>query len=964
MAAILDRLTSALSAHYRVLRELGSGGMATVYLAEDLKHQRNVAVKVLRPELAAALGSERFLREITIAAHLQHPHILPLHDSGEAEGFLYYVMPFVDGESLRERLRRDGALTVPETLHLVLEIVDALAYAHARGLVHRDIKPENIMMSGRHALVADFGIAKAVSAAGYGTGVTMVGMAVGTPAYMAPEQAAADPDTDHRADLYSVGTLAYELLAGHPPYAGNTPQSVLAAQLTTAPRPINVVRPEIPPRLAAIIMRCLENDPAQRWPSAEALQSELEAVSRIATAPARWSSRRLAVALGIAAVCAAPVGFAYKTKARQATEERWVRDTALPQIRLFADSGLREPAFALALRAMALAPWVDTALGPVWQRFAGRIDLRTHPESVTVSWAQYGDSSPQWLPLGITPLDSIRISSLARLKFEMDGYRPLELVTATWIKHEEPFTLRALGAPEDSMVDMPGRKTQVYLPGLDHLPEIQLSPFRLGRWEVTNKEFKRFVDQGGYRRRELWEHRFMLGGRSLSWEAAMARLVDKTGRPGPATWEASDYPAGQADHPVAGVSWYEAAAYAKFVRKDLPTVYHWAAAAQTPIAYAMVPRSNFSAEGPAPVGLYPGMGLYGVRDIAGNVREWCLNETGESHYILGGGWSDPEYSFTDAYAQPGFDRAPINGIRLIEYTNRDSSVALASKPVKRAFRDFSKERPVADHIFEVLKRQFKYDRLPLNAVTQAVDTTEDWIREKVEFNAAYGHERLPAYLFLPRRSKPPYQTIIYFPGSNSLHTRTAEGSLETRNFDYILKSGRAVMYPVYKSTYERGDGLSSDYADESSNYREHVVMWAKDLRRSIDYLETRPEITTEKLGYFGFSWGGALGGILPAVEPRLKVSVLLVAGLQFQRAQPEVEPLNYLPRVKIPVLMLNGQYDFFFPVKTSQIPMFRLLGTPTEHKRQVISPGGHFVPRAQQISETLAWLDRHIGAVP
>jgi dienelactone hydrolase len=355
------------------------------------------------------------------------------------------------------------------------------------------------------------------------------------------------------------------------------------------------------------------------------------------------------------------------------------------------------------------------------------------------------------------------------------------------------------------------------------------------------------------------------------------------------------------------------------------------------------------------------MGLYGVRDIAGNVREWCLNRTGESHYILGGGWSDPEYAFTDAYAQPPFNRAPINGIRLVEYSTPDSAVAVASKPVERAFRDFSKETPIPNHIFTVFRRYFEYDRTPLNPEVQLLDTTEDWTRQRIEIDAAYGGERLPAYLFLPRKGRPPYQTIIYFPGSNSIHTRTAEGSLETRNFDYIVKSGRAVMYPVYKSTYERGDGLASDYANQSSSYREHVVMWVKDLRRAIDYLETRPEIASRKLGYFGFSWGGYLGGLVPAVEPRLRVSVLLVAGLQFPRGQPEVEPVNYLPRIKIPVLMLNGQYDFFFPVQTSQVPMFRLLGTPVQHKRQVISEGGHFVPRAQQISETLAWLDRYLG---
>src|SRR5207342_3609582 len=222
-----SRLAAALADRYRVERELGQGGMATVYLAEDLKHHRKVALKVLRPELAAALGPERFFREIEVAAQLQHPHILPLHDSGEAGGFLYYVMPYVDGESLRDRLTRQGALPVQDAVRLLSEVADALAEAHRRGVVHRDIKPENIMLTGRHALVTDFGVAKAISEATGRQQLTTAGVALGTPSYMAPEQAAADPNLDHRVDIYAVGCLGYELLTGRPPFVRTTPQEVL-----------------------------------------------------------------------------------------------------------------------------------------------------------------------------------------------------------------------------------------------------------------------------------------------------------------------------------------------------------------------------------------------------------------------------------------------------------------------------------------------------------------------------------------------------------------------------------------------------------------------------------------------------------------------------------------------------------------------------------------------------------------
>ncbi|MEP6574612.1 MAG: serine/threonine-protein kinase, partial [Gemmatimonadota bacterium] len=255
MTEVLRRLTAALADRYRIERGLGQGGMATVYLADDLRHERKVAIKVLRPELAHALGPERFLREIRIAAQLQHPHILPLLESGEADGFLYYVMPYVKGQSLRDRLTREGELPVTEAVRLLTEVVDALALAHEHGVVHRDIKPDNVMLSGRHALVMDFGVAKAISEAARGSSITTLGIAVGTPAYMSPEQAAADPHVDHRSDIYSVGVMAYEMLTGRPPFTGTTPQQVLAAQVSQTPDPVSKHRASIPPALEQVVMK-------------------------------------------------------------------------------------------------------------------------------------------------------------------------------------------------------------------------------------------------------------------------------------------------------------------------------------------------------------------------------------------------------------------------------------------------------------------------------------------------------------------------------------------------------------------------------------------------------------------------------------------------------------------------------------------------------------------------------------
>src|SRR6266704_6109660 len=245
MADLLERLHAALAPRYRVLRELGAGGMAVVFLAEDLRHRRRVALKVLRPELAAEIGPERFLREIEMAAGLNHPHILPLLDSGEAGGLLYYVMPYVEGESLRGRLAHEKQLPLDDALQIACEVADALSYAHSHDVIHRDIKPENILLSGGHALVADFGIGRAITVA-QGERLTETGITVGTPGYMSPEQATADPHLDGRSDVYSLACVTYEMLAGHPPFLGATAREVIARHSLAAVPPLRTARPVVP----------------------------------------------------------------------------------------------------------------------------------------------------------------------------------------------------------------------------------------------------------------------------------------------------------------------------------------------------------------------------------------------------------------------------------------------------------------------------------------------------------------------------------------------------------------------------------------------------------------------------------------------------------------------------------------------------------------------------------------------
>ena len=279
MEELSGRLQAALGAAYRVERELGGGGMSRVFLAEETRLARRVVVKVLPPELAAEISVDRFNREIQLSASLQHPHIVPLLAAGGSADVLYYTMPFVEGEALRTRLAREGELPVRDAVRILKDVADALAYAHARGIVHRDIKPDNVLLSGNHAVVADFGVAKAVSQAKGQSGLTSVGVALGTPAYMAPEQAAGDPNIDHRADIYALGAMAYEMLAGRPPFTGLSPHQMLAAHITEPVAPITDTRPALPPALAELVMRCLEKNPPDRPQTAAEIYQVLESLA-------------------------------------------------------------------------------------------------------------------------------------------------------------------------------------------------------------------------------------------------------------------------------------------------------------------------------------------------------------------------------------------------------------------------------------------------------------------------------------------------------------------------------------------------------------------------------------------------------------------------------------------------------------------------------------------------------------
>ncbi len=678
-------------------------------------------------------------------------------------------------------------------------------------------------------------------------------------------------------------------------------------------------------------------------------------------------TRNSRLAAGAMVLAALLLATAWLWGAPGGSDEHWVRETALPQIEALTSEGLYDSAWVMARRAEAIAPG-DPDLARLLPEFTWLWpELRTDPSGARVLRRPYADPEAPWEELGSTPLESFRLPLGASvLRLELDGHRPVQVVPDHYLMSFPTLTLDPPERLPEGMVRVPGWEETV------EGEAVELADFFMARYPVTNREYLRFVDAGGYREPRYWEHPFVLDGDTLSWEEAMGHFTDRTGRPGPSTWELSSYPDGEGEYPVGGVSWYEAAAYARFAGRDLPSVYHWRRAYGSEFfPEHVIPKSNLHSDGPAAVGEHRGMGPFGTFDMAGNVREWCSNERGAARIILGGGWNDPDHMAVDAavgpaYTQPPFDRSPTNGIRLVSYLEEDSGLARSLAPVEpRPAPDFLAEARAgpSDEEFAVFRRMYAYDPTPLEPRVEGADTARHWVRKTISFRAAYPGERVLLHLYLPRNASPPFQTVVYWPGAGARAFSSVDQKTELHT-GFVVRSGRALAFPVLKGTLERlGDVEEVRPPVESVRFRDRTIKQVQDLRRTIDYLETRGDIDERRLGFYGWSWGGWLAPLVLSMEPRFDAAVLHVAGVSSRRAMPEVDPLNHLPRVTLPVLMLNGRLDAVFPVETQARPFFELLGTPPGDKHFIVTESGHFVPRPTLIRESLDWLDRHLGAV-
>jgi formylglycine-generating enzyme required for sulfatase activity len=741
------------------------------------------------------------------------------------------------------------------------------------------------------------------------------------------------------------------MLAGRRPFQGDSTAALLASLLRDDPPRVDALRPEVPKDLADVVATCLARDRELRYRSGKELLEALVACqARLAApSPRRTAGRRWALVAGL--VFVALLGLVGQQGLRL-WHERQARRETLPEIQRLVQADDTYHAFVLARQVAPLLTG-DPTFDHLWDTTSVVADSKTDPPGAEVAIKPYLEPDAPWESLGLSPVADVRLPyAYLRWRITKPGYRAVEgahLPLTTPV-----FALTPSESAPEEMVRVGGGPFQYR-----NVRGVTLSDFWLDRYEVTNRQFKAFIDQGGYRTKAFWKVPFVEGGRTLSWDQAMARFQDATGRPGPAGWELGAYRDGQDEYPVSGVSWYEAAAYAEFVGKSLPTFFHWYRAAELGIFSDILLLSNFGGEGPAPVGRYPGLGPWGTFDQAGNVREWCWNATatGEHRFTLGGAWNDPTYLYQEPDAMNPWDRSPRSGFRCARYPVPPTADTLA--PVAwGTTRDYDHETPVSDEVFAAYRSLYAYDRTPLDArVERTDDTAPHWRHETVSFAAAYGGERVIAQLYLPRDKPPPYQVVVYSPAGSALVLPSSE-HVGFPDFTFLVRSGRAVLLPVFKGTYERrfppGAGPNV--------YRDRVIQQFKDLGRSLDWVETRPDLRADRIGYYGLSMGARTGIVNAALEPRLRAIVLVSGGLSTGPEPGEIDPFNFAPHVEAPVLLVGGRDDFRRPLKQSQEPLMRLLGS--KEKRHYVFEGGHVPPRWQEvIKETLDWFDRYLGPV-
>ena len=970
---------------YEIRTLLGAGGMGEVYRAYDRDLERDVAIKVLRDTSEGSSDRlRRFVQEARAASGLHHPNVAHVYEIGSQDSLRFIAMELVEGETLRDRIGH-GPMAVDDVLNLGTQIAAAISAAHKMGIVHRDIKPENVIItSDGYAKVLDFGLAKLREMRGDEAATllkTNRGVAMGTIAYMAPEQLVGT-DVTPSADVFSLGVVLYEMLAGHRPFGGETTSDVASAILTKPPRPLLDIRSDVPPKLAAVIARSLAKNADERYRDASEIAEQLRLISREAVVVAPVKMRRQPGMWIAASVVVVAVIIAGVWKWNDAQRRRQALNLVARAERFLNDRRLAD-AYDAANAAALVLPANDR-VRDIISRTSGPLTIESDPPGAVIYLQRFKGPETR-TRMGVTPLvlpHIVRADYLMTL--EKPGYANTVRTISTM-----PFYNRGEAMPLHAQVRMKLAETSKVpagmvfvdggsyrLGGFDRPSEraVELHDFFIDRCEVSNRDFEHFVRDGGYRRPELWKVPFVDRGKPLSFDEAMSRFRDTTGLPAPRSWSGGAPAAGRENHPVTDITWYEAAAFAQWSGRRLPTVYQWEKAARYvgESAYSSVlpwgyvgegqdanERANFRGQGAMPVDSLPfGASPYGALNMAGNVSEWCRSPISSGYAARGGAWNDAVYAFGQTAAFPPFYSAPTLGFRCV----RDSGGEEGGFALNRS-ESIPVYKPVDDKTYAEFAKRYEYKPEPLNARVVERIETPDWTREKIEFTS--GGKTVPAYLYLPKGFRRPLQVIQYAAaGDVTQGMRTLPHSIEVW-LAPLIRAGRAVFSVELEGFLGRPNPPGFVLPDRgSAEYVDWNIPRVTEMRRGVDYLESRPDIDRSRIALYALSAGGGIGVFAAALDHRYRSVMFAGSGISINRKETlnaaAACRINFIPHILEPKLLLGGRYDEDAPLETEMKPMFRLMPEP---KRLQVYEGTHVPPAEVLIPALTKWFDETMGPV-
>ena len=991
MSDAISRLNEALKGRYTIERELGEGGMGVVYLAHDPTLERRVALKFLPADIAEDdLARERFRREALAAAAIDHPFLCNIHEIGDVDGEAFIAMEYVEGRTLRDRLK-EGPLPLPEALRVAEEIAGALAEAHERGIVHRDIKPSNIMQTlGGHAKVMDFGLAKTTLTGADNEDawndlktLTETGTTLGTTGYMSPEQIDG-VSVDARSDIFSFGVVFYELLTGGNPFKKASPIATMTAIATEDAPPLRGRVDGATRELDILLERMLARSADDRVLSASEIRDALRDLQEHHVERRAGTKRTVATLVGMTAVLVAVVAFLLPYRSRLNVEQA---RASIPEIERLTAAGDYSAASALAEDAARYLPG-DSALAALRPFFMDEFTVITEPEGALVYLEPFvldetEDADVRRL-IGTTPIVDLELPRGEYKAFiEMEGFESLERVVSSELNRTEvrfggdpairiDATMISLAETPSDMVFVPGG--EYGLIGWRYLDEIPLDGFYIDKYEVSNERYQEFIRAGGYSNASFWTHPISDGDRELSFADAMRLFMDRSGLPGPREWRNQEFPEGEARHPVTGVSWYEAAAYAEYAEKALPTIYQWEKAARnglwTHFEGVVMPwglvsanassssRANNYGRGTEPVDAFGfGISPYGAYNMAGNVGEWILNERGAGYGAMGGSWEDASYVFNSGEARPALNASSAVGIRLVSRPEVGAGDQGSGRMIRSETLD--PITPVDDATYQAFMSHYRYEERDLDVQLIERLETPDWIREKVTFNGV--EDRVLAYLYLPKSAQPPFQLINWVVSGTVFQGRTAAEEVEAI-MDPQIKGGRAVFAVVPRGAIERSwSEFGAATVAGTIAARDTRVLHVTEFRIGLDYMETRPEIDMTRVAHIGFSFGATGRAIvLPAIDPRIRSIVYIGGGVIPTFQFPEIDARNFVTRVKQPALVLSGRYDEEVPYDPYGRNLFELLTGP---KRLELVDSGHLPTPELRNPIINGWLDETLGPV-